>query len=309
LTKLRPEAVRLFSESLGPEDKVLITGASGWFGKTAIALTKTTGVTYLATGSRPRVIEIDGNKEKVESHDLDLISAFQPTVVIDAAFLTRDKLSLIGAERYVKINRTLLELSIEIAGLDSVRKYVGFSSGAAVHLAGQTSFNVSENPYAALKRDYEERVLRIGKTLKASISIPRVFSVTGAYVTKPNLFAFSNIILQAMSGEIEIQAKNRVFRRYAPVEDVIAVATSQKNQNAPIVFDTGGELLEIGELAKMASVAGGTGAEIFRTTNPKMPDDNYFSNGKDWTRVSAEQNLPQLGARQQVEMLAAFMTK
>jgi len=307
LTKLRPEAVRLFSESLGLEDKVLITGASGWFGKTAIALTKTTGVTYLATGSRPRVIDIDGNKEKVESHDLDLISAFQPTVVIDAAFLTRDKVAVIGAGKYIEINQVLMKISKEIASLESVRKYVGFSSGATVNLAGHSSFSLSDNPYAALKKSYEEQMMEVSNWSKASVVIPRVYSVTGAYVNKPQLFAFSDLILQARAGVIEVRAKNKVLRRYSPVEDVIALAVAQSKQQGQIIFDTGGEMLEVGDLANQIRMEICQDAIIHREINPHLLADDYQSDNVQWSNVLSLSDMEQAPLSEQIRRAARHL--
>jgi nucleoside-diphosphate-sugar epimerase len=298
--KIRPEALVIFRNALQPSDRILISGGSGWFGNTAIAMTKTANLPYMVTGSTARNLILDGDKEKIESHHIAKIAAFKPTVVIDAAFLTREKVAVLGPDKYVEINRSLIKISLEMAGLSSVRKYVGFSSGAAFHLAGQNSFSLADNPYAALKRSYEEQMLEIDHSLGAEISIPRVFSVTGAYVSKPELFAFSNLIIQARSGVMEIHSKNKIFRRYSPVEDIIALAVAQAKQENGVIFDTGGEMLEIGELANQIKRELYPDALIRRELSPSLPVDDYQSDNTQWSRIASLHGLDQASISEQI---------
>jgi len=305
--KIRPESLSLFRQELKHGDRVLICGASGWFGQTAIAMTKDAGLEYMATGSRTRVIEIDGDTVRVASHNISSISAFEPTVVIDAAFLTRDKIAVIGAVKYIEINQVLMKISREIASLESVRKYVGFSSGATVHLAGQDSFSLSDNPYAALKKSYEAQMMEVSNWSKASLVIPRVYSVTGAYVNKPQLFAFSDLILQARAGVIEVRAKNKVLRRYSPVEDVIALAVAQSKQQGQIIFDTGGEMLEVGDLANQIRMEVCQDAIIHRELNPNLLADDYQSDNVQWSNVLSLSDMEQAPLSEQIRRVARHL--
>jgi len=304
VSKVRNEAGRLFSRNLHTEDRVLITGASGWFGRTALAMTKLAGLDYLATGSKARVMTFDGDRERIELHGLDVISAFKPTVVIDAAFLTREKAAVVGADKYIDANRKLIRCSKEIASLDSVRKYVGFSSGAAVHLAGYSSFDLLDNPYAALKRDYEEEMLALSESTNASIVIPRVWSVTGAYVNSPKIYAFSSFILQAKSGNIEIRARHNVLRRYSLVEDVVSLAISQPKEDRGTVFDTGGEILEIGRLAEEILLIIDPAGKITRDIEPELPADHYYSDNSQWSNISLLHGLGQAPISQQIRLVS-----
>jgi len=303
MTNVRPEALELFSHSLNPADKVLITGAAGWFGQTALAMTKAAGLPHMATGSKPGILELDGEYEALQSHNFGIISDFQPTVVIDTAFLTREKVAVIGAEKYIEANKALIDCSLKVASLASVRKYVGFSSGAAVHLAGYRSFELSINPYAALKRSFEEKMLEASQFATANISIPRVWSVTGAYLNKAELFAFSNLILQAKSGTLQIRAEHPILRRYCPAEDVIAIAISQTTQDRPVIFDTGGELLEIGHLADLVRETVDPLLTVTRSLDPNLPVDDYYSNGEHWSSLSIKHGLHEETALEQLKRL------
>jgi nucleoside-diphosphate-sugar epimerase len=198
---IRQEAKELWLNNLRSDDRVLVTGAGGWFGQNAIAMTGEAGLELLATGSKDQHIEIDGNRHTVHAQNLEIISAFKPTVVIDTAFVTRERLSALGLKAYVETNQKIIDQSLEVAALPSVRKYIGFSSGATLHLAGHTSFSLAENPYAAQKRIYESKISEIAARFQSDISIARVWSVTGSYCTKRDSFAFTDLIAQAKLGD------------------------------------------------------------------------------------------------------------
>jgi nucleoside-diphosphate-sugar epimerase len=268
-----------------------VTGAGGWFGRTAIAMTRDSGVDVLATGSKDQQITIDSQNQLVHTQSLEIISAFEPTVVIDTAFLTRERLAVLGHDVYVETNQKLIDQSLAIAAMPSVRKYIGFSSGATQHLAGQASFLLKENPYAAQKRIYESRIEDIASSLESDLSVARVWSVTGSYCTKPDSFAFTDLITQAKSGLIEVKAKHLVYRRYCAVEDVLAVAINPGKPGINPVFNTGGDLIELGKLAELIVELINPNTEIHRQVDPVLPSDNYHSDDKDWSELLQSANL------------------
>jgi hypothetical protein len=210
----RWQKINILENYLTSDDRVLVTGSSGWFGKTATVMARELNLETLPVSSSSKTFEVAGIKLTSSLYDLSLVQDFAPTVVIDTAFLTRDLRKNFTFGDYVSINREIIGKSMEIASLSSVRKYVGFSSGATVNLAGQASFSLHDNPYAVLKRDYEDKISKMSELTKGKFSIARVWSVSGTHVTKPNLFAFSNLISQAASGRMCIKDNNLVFRRF-----------------------------------------------------------------------------------------------
>ena len=282
---IKREAQELWLKNLRPDDRVLVTGAGGWFGRTAIAMTRESGLDLLATGSKDQQIDIDGQIQAVHAQSLEIIAAFEPTVVIDTAFVTRERLPILGHKAYVETNKKLIDQSLAIAALPSVRKYIGFSSGATMHLAGHTSYSLEENPYAAQKRIYESKISEIAGTLDCDISVARVWSVTGSYCTKPDTFAFTDLIAQAKLGLVEIKAKRPMYRRYCAIEDVLALAIIPNARGSHCIFSTGGELIELGDLAKLVVEIVNPNAEIRRHIDPELASDDYYSDSKDWDEL------------------------
>ena len=291
---------------LSSDDRVLITGASGWFGRNALEIVRSFGLKHLALGSEDKTLVCDGFETRLYKQSLSMIREFSPTIVIDTAFLTRDKLASLGRDRFISINQKLISDSLEMASLSSVRKYVGFSSGATVNLAGESSFSLLENPYAALKREYEDGITELSGLNQGKISIARVWSVTGAHVTKPELFAFSNLINQARAGQVFIKSQRLMFRRYCTIADVLLVALAYYGEQGPI-FDTGGELIEIGKLAEIIVQEVNPAAGIVRDLRESTGPDNYFSDGRVWdTLINAFQIRPS-SIRDQVRAFAKSM--
>ncbi len=301
---IRREAQELWLNNLRSDDRVLITGAGGWFGRTAVAMTRESGLAILATGSKDQLIEIDAQSQAVQAQNLEVISAFKPTVVIDTAFVTRERLPALGHKTYTETNQKLIDQSLAIAALPSVRKYIGFSSGATMHLAGHTTFSLDENPYAAQKRIYESKISEISGALDCDISVARVWSVTGSYCTKPQTFAFTDLIAQAKLGLIEIKAKHLVYRRYCALEDVLALAMLPSAPGGNPIFNTGGDLIELGELAKIVVDHVNPNAEIRRQIDPQLTPDDYHSDSRDWVELIQSANLAKDSISDQVTRVA-----
>jgi nucleoside-diphosphate-sugar epimerase len=301
---IRQEAQELFLNNLRSDDRVLVTGAAGWFGRTAIAMTGGASLELLATGSKDQKIEIDGQSQAVHTQTLEIILAFRPTVIIDSAFVTRERLPVLGHKAYIEANQKIIDESLAIAAMPSVRKYIGFSSGATKHLAGHSSFSIEENPYAAQKRMYESKISEITANLQSDISVARVWSVTGSYCTKPQTFAFTDLIAQAKLGLIEIKAKHLVFRRYCALEDVLAIAMLPTAPGSNPIFDTGGDLIELGELAKRVVNRVNPNAEIRRQIDPGLPSDDYYSDSEDWDGLLQSADLAKGSISEQVTRVA-----
>lgn len=306
-TPIRSDAQNLWDGTLKDNDRILVTGAKGWFGRTALAMASYRGLDILATGSKGSALKVDEMNFSIEEHDQTVIECFQPTVVIDCAFLTRERLSEVGLESYISINQKLIEDSISVAKLSSVRKYLGFSSGATVHLAGLKDFSLEGNPYGALKRDFETRMSRLSGELEADISIARVWSVTGAYNTKPGSFALSDLIRQARAGRIDIRAQQSVFRRYCAIEDVLAIGLQNHVPFSPVIFDTGGEMIELQELAEVIRAVVNPDAKIFREFDQSLLPDSYHSDGTQWDGLIRKSGLTIDALQSQVKRMDLFL--
>jgi nucleoside-diphosphate-sugar epimerase len=112
--------------------------------------------------------------------------------------------------------------------------------------------------------------------------IPRVFSISGPYMTKPELYALGDLVLQANRGDrLRIRATRPVFRSYIAADDLLSlcIATALAGER-DLVFDSGGDIVEVGQLAEMVRAAAGRpDLPIDRTWDPGAEADRYVADG------------------------------
>jgi nucleoside-diphosphate-sugar epimerase len=267
--------------------KVAILGATGWVGRTALKLLRDSDSQVMLFASRSRTEELNGARQVVHEVNLSKLREFKPELVLDAAFLTRDKLDEMSVENYIRANSSIINLSLDIQQLPSVRQFIGFSSGASL---GGPSLHSKEtenaDPYGSLKRRYEDALLSNSR-LSDKTKIARIWSVSGPLVTKPHLFAFSQFIRQALEGEVVIEAAHKVWRRYVDLEDFIRVAISASLDSSR-VLDSGGDLLELHELAEKVFWTLDLPVQISRRVEVSSIPDEYYSSNYGWNQALAE---------------------
>lgn len=267
-------------EWIKPGLRVLITGPTGWFGRTALELTQRLELETLLIGSQAKDFVFGGKTYHQHAWNKSLVNEFEPELVIDTAFITREKVKDLGLATYVNANRQIMAQSYELAELDSVRTYVGFSSGAAV--ARMKNAQISQDPYGNLKKEFEEKLELISRECAANIVLIRPWSVAGTNLTKPEIFAFSNLIMQARTGLIKINATGPVWRRFCSVDDLLIAGVILGDGKKFTLLESGGELIEIQELAQRITEALGSKSLIIRDSQSSSAPDDYHSDGAIW---------------------------
>lgn len=271
----------LAARALGDGDRVVITGASGWLGRTAVDLLAPLGLPTLALAGRARVIRVADRAVECRVWDDREVAEFAPTVVLDCAFLTRDRVADMPLADYVAANRRLTE-NLEFATqLPGVRLALTVSSGAAVYPRDALDGRLEENPYGYLKREAEQRLARAAADSGAVPVVARAWSISGAHVQKPHGYALGSMIQAAAAGAVRITAQRPVFRRYVPAEELLAVAMAEGGVGRATV-DSGGELVEMGELAARVVAVVNPTATITRGEVDARDPDRYHSDGLDW---------------------------
>jgi nucleoside-diphosphate-sugar epimerase len=272
--------------SLGDEERILILGATGWFGTTLteMLIGSTQEVMYVA--SNPRVLKTEGTSINVLAYDRDLIRAFRPTTVVDFAFLTREKAAQIGLADFQKTNEELTRQLIEVAALPSVKKVLFTSSGAAVYSPGGQPKTYERDPYGYLKNQQEIKLKDFAKLSEKSVLCLRPWSVSGRLVGKPMEYAFSSLIIQALQGQICLETKRPVFRRYCALDDMLAVAFSlwpDIPESEYRLLESGGELHSLVELAELVADLVGNGAAVSHSIDSNAEADRYYSDNISWS--------------------------
>lgn len=276
--------------------RVAVTGANGWFGRSTLKVLNDMDVEVYATSNRQTTISFGTRKFEVTEWEESQIADFRPDVVVDCAFLTKERFAEFTPENYVATNRMLVQRALWLAGLPTVEHFIGFSSGASI--------TDPSHPYGMIKREYEVALERLQKSRNNSIVIARAWSVSGHLITKPSMFALSDFVVQARSGTIKINATGPVRRRYVAIEDLLLLASKISNASGFHVIDSGGQLVELQELAEIVAEVVNPEALIIRDLNPNSPANDYFSNDISWKRACEIANYQPRSLRDQIKLVS-----
>ena len=185
--------------------RLVIIGASGWYGKTliheyVIAYGREAASENLQLyGSHQSRLEIDIEDVKVVLTVDDLSKASQRSFsdfdgLIWYAFILKNKLPTLGKEGYWQQNQLIAERVFACITANPHLRITYFSSGVAYGLKNRPSY--LSDPYAHLKMLYEDE-LRDYRQLITFYP----YATLGRYVRSHELFAASSFIYQAQHSD------------------------------------------------------------------------------------------------------------
>jgi nucleoside-diphosphate-sugar epimerase len=284
--------------TFSPEDRILILGAGGWFGQTMLNM----------LGPSTPTLAISSAPGKGQSRwDINEVENFRPTFVANFAFLTRNRQSQYRRETYISMNLELIERMKYAAQLKTVKGLITVSSGASQDSEARDGLE-SREIYGALKRLEEMTALACQNSARSAV-ILRAYSVSGPYVRNPQQYAFSSFVEQGVQEkEIKISSTYPVLRRYVSVGDLLAVGLRQAKSGFSGVIESGGELIELQELAHLVGEYLKVPV-IERKSLDLSQCDNYYSDNSSWEQNLKETGLQPLTLRQQVEVTANFLQR
>lgn len=223
------------------DSRVVLMGASGWFGREFLSL-MFPHVETLAVASEDKEIEVEGVTHAIVGYDLDAIKRFKPEVVIDCA----------GLNRHYEHRRMFLDECLNltlnylnVAALPSVKAGLTFSSGAATFNPLGEQFSL----YSASKVLHERMVSEAA----VPTLIMRSYAVTGLHCQERHGYAVTNFIDQAQQGKIKVSSTTPTFRRYMAFDDYAAIGISEFGKS--MVIESGGYWTEIGQVAQIVANA------------------------------------------------------
>jgi nucleoside-diphosphate-sugar epimerase len=184
-----------------------------------------------------------------------------------------------------------------------VRLGLTVSSGAAVYPHDALDGPIQDNPYGYLKREAEHRLAEAAAKSGAMPVVLRAWSISGAHVQKPQGYALGSMIRDADAGAIRIMARRPVFRRYVLAEELLAVGIAEGGVG-PATIDSGGELVEMAELAARIAAVVRPDAVISRDEVDTRDPDRYHSDGQDWERRCQRWDLASASLDRQIEITA-----
>ena len=289
--------------------KVLVTGATGWLGRETVARViegKFEGITQsdlLLASSNGRDLELD-SLGVYPTVALENLSHRESTNSIEGlvhlAFITKDKTTQYSFSEYVAKNIELISAACEIIERDKPKWVVVVSSGAIIDRATlEIENNVVRNPYGFCKRIEEALIAESARKVGANIVIGRLWGGTGLYMPIKRAYAISDFIESAKEkNAISINSGGEVIRRYCDAGDFMEVLVRAALKGETTTIDSGGSIIEVGELAKLISARLGE-IPITRSQTP-TPLDDYYPRGSEFEDLAKSVGVQLHGIDEQV---------
>jgi nucleoside-diphosphate-sugar epimerase len=295
--------------------KVLISGATGWLGTESVGRvleSKFEGITeqeLLLCSSDGRDLVLDSSKvlPTVKFQSLSNESN-KLEGLIHLAFLTKDKASRYSLSDYVAKNIELISYACEIIERDKPKWIVVVSSGAIINRDSlEIENSVVRNPYGFCKRIEEVLISDAARKVGANIVIGRLWGGTGLHMPIKRAYAISDFIETFKeSGGITIRSGGHVMRRYCDAGDFMEVLIKSAMRGDNITIDSGGAIIELGDLAELIISAIGKGS-ISRSTEPTAVDD-YYPRGMEFEDLAHSVGVPLFDISEQVSRTLASHT-
>lgn len=254
--------------------KVVVTGASGWMARELIsgmlaASTDKFQILPVARSSSEIFLDSSLNYTTVP-WKLDEIATWAPEVVVHSAFITRDRMHDYTTSEYELDCRRLTERALNIVKLPSVRSVLLLTSGAAL---------VDADSYSLQKRHEEARFQRECNWLGRDLLLARLWSVSGRFCTKPEIFAFSDFVTQAIDfGRIQVRSTGPVWRKYVDAQEYLLVCLNALLSGRCGEISSTGTLVELHDLARMVGDHFNATVEFEHRSWVNGPQDSYYSN-------------------------------
>jgi nucleoside-diphosphate-sugar epimerase len=280
--------------TLSPTEKIAITGAGGWLGTELLEKLveqhgrKVVEESVVCFGSRKRIIALSDGTQ-LEIHPLSEPSPVSEfTGVVHLAFQTRDKVEILGHEEYCYENLKITSSAIKL--IESCNpKWVATVSSGAVHSkpGGPLENDVVANPYGFTKRIEETMLESVAKSIGANLAVGRLWGAMGRFMPPNPAYAVSDFIQTGLGGnQIVVKAKNKVFRRYVDAGEFMDVLVTTAQNQSLTTFDSGGQLLEMSELAEL--IADEVGVSVAkRELDRSLADNVYYPKSMDYENLAA----------------------
>lgn len=290
-------------------DQVVIYGANGWMGRSAIDYISTVlpghaTETLLLIGSKPSLLEINGKYFNV----LDPVQGYsricEGAIFFNAAFLRREKLQSTPSIDYLQQNEIIASLAKNALKNKKLKSFINLSSGAARETEILPSLRTPDE-YSTIKKYLEVEYSHLCAEYSTAFVNCRIFSLSGKYINEFDNLALSSFIKQAtLNNRIEVKSPN-TKRTYIDGADLSETLLTLANDSRSVFLDSGGSLVTLLELAHCVSRIMNNGNCEVTTQNENSP--SYFGNYQEFNEIALRAGQTLLSVEEQiVKTITAF---
>ena len=271
---------------------IIISGATGWLGQELLAQIEAdhslaSAYKVLAISSNARISQTPSGRHLPTQTYENFECSGSVEGFVNLAFLTREKVNKLGHSEYVLRNLKLISQACQVIENQRPKWVVLVSSGAIFkNKSTELETDISRNPYGFLKRIEELLITDAATRVGANVVIGRLWGATGKYMPINRAYAISDFICQALEGgPIQVRSGGQVFRRFCDGGEFMNVLFRLAKAGESHTLDSGGPLVEIGDLAsEVASHFGGVA--VLRAMSNNHSVDDYFPRSRDFDELA-----------------------
>jgi nucleoside-diphosphate-sugar epimerase len=262
-----------------PSSSITVTGATGWLGKELINILTNLNLENLELdliSSTEREIEV--NEKRFKTNIFTKTRLIETDIYFDFAFLTREKILTLGKDRYIEMNKGIINNSIDLIKRKHPKTVILASSGA-VYGQGFNNFKEDNHLYRQLKLMQEEKIGAACSDIGVNLIISRIFNLSGNGINKINTFVIAELISRAFQNQkVQIKSNYLVYRRYCDISQLLNLLLKLHEINFTGIIDSGGIKIELRDLARTIIKQLRSNSEIdFSDIGKDSSPDEYFS--------------------------------
>jgi nucleoside-diphosphate-sugar epimerase len=268
------------------ETKTVITGATGWLGRELIRIlieeNRFSPPNLHLVASTKKKFNINQDIFFTKKHN-EIDESHEIENYFDFAFLTREKINILGPKKYREANIGVIHNSVRLVK-NLKPKNVILSSSGAVYKIGRNWEWGNNYLYSDLKILQETKLKEVCSEIGANLTIIRIFNISGNGITKINDFAISQFINKALNNEkITIESNYLVNRRYCDISQLLNTFISATKSGFSGTIDSTGIKIELRDLARLVikELNSESKFQAPEALNGSSPD-NYFSDSEDY---------------------------
>lgn len=297
--------------------RIVVTGASGWLGMATLELLhnllgKAVTSHVACFGRNARTLTLPGGQQIAQRPLAELANLpARPTLLLHYAFLTKEKAEELTEPAYRAANAEIARV-VEEALLTIDARGIFIASSGAAYFAEDPTASAAMRLYGEMKRDDEDRFATWGTACGRRVVIGRVFNISGRYINKLGSYALANFVVDAMAGRpVAVKAPHRVERAMVDVTDVINLLFAELLASTSGVarFETGGDAMELGELAAVVAAELRARGSVKRAPITSARVDRYVGDDTVWQRACTAHGIQPATLLLQIRQTAEFLAE
>lgn len=287
--------------------KIIVTGATGWLGREFISwyLNNVSGAEkedLILLASRETEFEIHLLGKFKTHYMTEDFSTKSIVGIVHLAFVLRHRVQEFGIDSFLELNRQITDKAVDLVIKYKPKWVINVSSGA---IFDRPSLNYatdsSINPYGFMKRREELALIEASEKVGSNLVIGRLWGASGFYMPINQAYALSDFIYTGIQErEIRLISNHPVLRRYGDAGQFMGILYRHAQRESLEILDSGGDLVELGDLAELIS-------NFLGTTSINRPDminhlrDDYYPHSNRLEELAKRYEISLFTLAEQVE--------